>query len=162
MHTATASLSNVSYIGVLVGRFGRKIDGDPCFTWWFHHLPGKPIYFPGENQQKGKQTKEQTNNNQKTQRLWKQLRFSAADHAQLGSGASPGPRDRRSAGRRPEDQRLPGAPRTPEAACWPFGKASLFWAPSDSSGSTEFLFLLFFFFLRLVVVSFQENPQVEL
>ena len=33
-------------IGVLFGCFGRKIDGDSWFTWWFNHLPGKPIYFP--------------------------------------------------------------------------------------------------------------------
>ena len=35
-----------SAIGVLFGCFGRKIDGDSGFTWWFHHLPGKPIYLP--------------------------------------------------------------------------------------------------------------------
>ena len=31
------------------GCFGRKIDGDSWFTWWFNHLPGKPIYFPGRD-----------------------------------------------------------------------------------------------------------------
>ena len=33
-------------IGVLFGCVGRKIDGDSWFTWWLHHLPGKPIYVP--------------------------------------------------------------------------------------------------------------------
>ena len=32
-------------IGVLFG-FGGKIEGDSWFTWWFNHLPGKPIYLP--------------------------------------------------------------------------------------------------------------------
>ena len=27
-------------IGVLFGCFGRNIDGDSWFTWWFNHLPG--------------------------------------------------------------------------------------------------------------------------
>ena len=36
----------LSTIGVLVGCFGEKIDGDSWFTWWFNHLPGKPIYLP--------------------------------------------------------------------------------------------------------------------
>ena len=30
-------------IGVLVGCFGRNIDGDSRFTWWCHHLPGPSI-----------------------------------------------------------------------------------------------------------------------
>ena len=29
--------------GVLFGCFGRKIDGDSWFTWWFNHLPGPSI-----------------------------------------------------------------------------------------------------------------------
>ena len=34
-------------IGLLLGCFARKIEGDSWFTWWlFSHLPGKPIYFP--------------------------------------------------------------------------------------------------------------------
>ena len=32
--------------GVLFGCFASNIDGDSWFTWWFNHLPGKPIYFP--------------------------------------------------------------------------------------------------------------------
>ena len=30
-------------IGVLFGCFGREIDGDSWFTWWFNHLPGPSI-----------------------------------------------------------------------------------------------------------------------
>ena len=30
-------------IGVLLGCFGRKIDRDSWFTWWFNHLPGPTI-----------------------------------------------------------------------------------------------------------------------
>ena len=30
-------------IGVLCGCFGRQIDGDSWFTWWFNHLPGPSI-----------------------------------------------------------------------------------------------------------------------
>ena len=33
-------------IGVLFGCFGRKLDGFGLITWWFNHLPGKPIYLP--------------------------------------------------------------------------------------------------------------------
>ena len=32
-------------LGVLVGCFGRKIDGDSWFTRWFSHPPGISIYF---------------------------------------------------------------------------------------------------------------------
>ena len=35
----------VTGIGVLLGCFGI-VDGDSWFTWWFNHLPGKPIYSP--------------------------------------------------------------------------------------------------------------------
>ena len=31
-------------VGVLFGCFGRKIDGDSWFTWWFNHLPGPSIF----------------------------------------------------------------------------------------------------------------------
>ena len=27
-------------IGVFLGCFGRKLDGESWFTWWFNHLPG--------------------------------------------------------------------------------------------------------------------------
>ena len=30
----------IRIIGVLFGCFGRKIEGDSWFTWWFNHLPG--------------------------------------------------------------------------------------------------------------------------
>ena len=30
-------------IGVLFDCFGRKIDGNSWFTWWFNHLPGPSI-----------------------------------------------------------------------------------------------------------------------
>ena len=30
-------------IGVLFGCFGRNIDGDSWFAWWFNHLPGPSI-----------------------------------------------------------------------------------------------------------------------
>ena len=33
-------------IGVLLGCFGRRMDGFPWFTWWLNRLPGKSIYFP--------------------------------------------------------------------------------------------------------------------
>ena len=33
----------VRRIGVLFGCFGRKMDGDSWFTWWFNHLPGPSI-----------------------------------------------------------------------------------------------------------------------
>ena len=36
----------VGSIGVRFGCVGGKIDGDSWFTWWFNHLPGKPIYLP--------------------------------------------------------------------------------------------------------------------
>ena len=34
----------VLLIGVIFGCFGRNIDGDSWFTWWFSHLPGPSIY----------------------------------------------------------------------------------------------------------------------
>ena len=40
-----ARLSSFFVIGVLFGCFGRKIEGDSWFTWWFNHLPGNPSIF---------------------------------------------------------------------------------------------------------------------
>ena len=36
-------LPEVQVIGVLFGRFGRKIEGDSRFTWGFNQLPGPSI-----------------------------------------------------------------------------------------------------------------------
>ena len=33
-------------IGVLFGCCGRKLDGDPWFTWWTNYLITRDIYFP--------------------------------------------------------------------------------------------------------------------
>ena len=33
-------------VGVLFGCVAGKIAWRSWFTWWFNHLPGKPIYFP--------------------------------------------------------------------------------------------------------------------
>ena len=33
------------------GCFAGKLNGDSWFTWWFAHLPGKPIYFPYVNEE---------------------------------------------------------------------------------------------------------------